>query len=89
MHIRLSATALRDRRGADTDDAAQKPWRMIKDIRYAMLTSEDGDLLRGRPMAASRSAFDGTLWFFTRADSHGADRAVTSGRPSEGPAVLR
>ncbi len=52
------------------EDGTRKLWRMIKDIRYAMLTSEDGDMLRGRPMAASQSEFDGTLWFFTRADSH-------------------
>lgn len=56
---------------ADQDhDARQKLWGMIKQIRYAMLTSEDGDLLRSRPMAASQSEFDGTLWFFTRAGSH-------------------
>jgi general stress protein 26 len=32
--------------------------------------TEDGDHLRGRPMAASQKDFDGTLWFFTRASSH-------------------
>jgi general stress protein 26 len=52
------------------EDATRKLWSMIKDIRFAMLISEDGDLLRSRPMAVSQRAFDGTLWFFTRADSH-------------------
>lgn len=46
-----------------------KLWTMIKDIRIAMMTSEDGDILRSRPMAASQSGFDGSLWFFTRASS--------------------
>ena len=53
-------------------DAAQmeKLWSMIKDIQFAMLTSEDGDVLRSRPMAASQSSFEGELWFFTKASSH-------------------
>jgi general stress protein 26 len=57
---------------ASTHETAstEKLWKMIKTIRYAMLTSEDGDRLRSRPMAASQENFDGTLWFFTRADSH-------------------
>jgi general stress protein 26 len=51
-------------------DDTEKLWQMIKDIRFAMLTSEDGPHLRSRPMAASQSTFTGSLWFFTRADSH-------------------
>jgi general stress protein 26 len=54
------------------DSAGQtgKLWQMIKHIRFAMLTSEDGEFLRSRPMAASQSDFSGDLWFFTRLDSH-------------------
>jgi general stress protein 26 len=39
---------------------------LIKDIRFAMLTTvcEDGSL-RSRPMATLRETFNGTLWFFT------------------------
>ena len=55
---------------ADTQDAARTLWAMIKPISVAMLTSEDGGRLRSRPMVASQRAFDGTLWFFTRAGSH-------------------
>jgi len=51
-------------------DQMDKLWSMIKDIQFAMLTSEDGDVLRSRPMAVSQKTFDGALWFFTRADSH-------------------
>jgi general stress protein 26 len=49
---------------------ADKLWSMIKSAKFAMLVTEDGDHLRGRPMAASQEDFDGTLWFFTRASSH-------------------
>ena len=43
---------------------------MIRGIRVAMLTTVDGDgELHARPMATLESDFDGTLWFFTAADS--------------------
>ena len=45
-------------------------WKKIRSIKFAMLTSEDGQVLRSRPMAASQDNFSGTLWFFTRASSH-------------------
>jgi general stress protein 26 len=43
---------------------------LIRGIKVAMLTtiSEDG-LLRSRPMVTQEEEFDGTLWFFTRADA--------------------
>jgi general stress protein 26 len=52
------------------DDAIRKLATLIKDIQVAMLTTaeEDGSL-RSRPMASEQAEFDGTLWFFTRADS--------------------
>jgi general stress protein 26 len=49
---------------------ADKLWSLIKEAKFAMLVTEDGPHLRGRPMAASQGGFDGTLWFFTRASSH-------------------
>ena len=43
---------------------------LIKDIRFAMLTTVCPDgTLRSRPMATPQDEFDGTLWFFTPADS--------------------
>lgn len=50
------------------DDSVQKLGRLIKDIKFAMLTTvcDDGSL-RSRPMATQEAEFDGTLWFFTRA----------------------
>lgn len=51
-------------------DAIKKLDSMIKDVKFAMLTTvaEDGSL-RSRPMATQKQEFDGDLWFFTRADS--------------------
>lgn len=54
-------------------EATQKMWGMMKSIGFAMLTTEDDDNLRARPMVAAQSDFDGTLWFFTRASSHKVD----------------
>ena len=43
---------------------------LIKDIRFAMLTTVDEDgSLRSRPMATQSAEFDGELWFFTEASS--------------------
>jgi general stress protein 26 len=47
-----------------------KLWSLIKTVEVAMMVTEDGDHLRSRPMAMSQTEFDGTLWFFTKADSH-------------------
>jgi general stress protein 26 len=48
--------------------SADKFWRMIKDIRVTMLTTEDDSgTLRSRPMVAYQDSFAGELWFFTRA----------------------
>lgn len=39
---------------------------LIKDIKFAMLTTAESDgTLRSRPMATQQSAFDGDLYFFT------------------------
>jgi general stress protein 26 len=64
----------------NADAHAAKLWSMIKDIRIAMMTTDDQGLLRSRPMAASQEGFDGTLWFFTRADSHKVDEIESSSR---------
>ena len=45
---------------------------LIRDIKFAMLTTVDDDgSLRARPMASKQAEeFDGILWFFTHASSH-------------------
>ncbi len=51
-------------------EAKRKVWEMIRGIRVAMMVTMDEEgRFRGRPMRASQTAFDGTLWFFTRAGS--------------------
>jgi general stress protein 26 len=59
----------------DTTEAEIRLWELIRHMDYAMLTTIDADgSLRSRPMVprelgAEGTGFDGTLWFFTRADS--------------------
>jgi general stress protein 26 len=51
-------------------DGIQKVGELIKDIRTAMLvTLTAGGQPRSRPMATQDSEFDGSLWFFTSAES--------------------
>ena len=63
---------------------------LIRGIDVAMMTTvaEDG-ALRSRPMATPQAEFDGTLWFFTRADAPkvdevGRDRRVNVSYASPG-----
>ena len=64
---------------AKTDDAA-KLWKLIREVKVAMMTTEDGDVLRSRPMVAVDRDFDGTLWFFTRAGSHKVSEVASDER---------
>jgi general stress protein 26 len=51
-------------------EAREKVWALIKDIRIALLVTHDEDgRLHARPMAAHHEKFDGELWFFTYASS--------------------
>ena len=52
------------------DEMISKLAKLIKDIRFAMLTTAEADgTLRSRPMGTQQVEFDGDLWFFTGADS--------------------
>ena len=51
-------------------ESREKLWSMIKDIQFCMMVTEDGSVLRARPMAAAQTEFDGTLYFYSRAGSH-------------------
>lgn len=62
-----------------TPEICEKLWSMMKGIGTAMLTTEDGDHLRARPMVASQKDFDGTLWFYTR-EHTGKVQEVYQGR---------
>jgi general stress protein 26 len=51
-------------------DSLQKLGELIKGIKVAMLTTVDDDgSLHSRPMQTQNQEFDGTLWFFTEANS--------------------
>ena len=55
---------------SDHQDNIKKLHDMVKDIRFAMLTTvEEDGTLRSRPMATQEFEFDGDLWFFTSADA--------------------
>lgn len=48
------------------ENPKKKLWKLIRDVKCAMLTTsnEDGALV-SRPMATQKAEFDGSLWFFT------------------------
>ena len=53
---------------SDTD--RQKVWDLIKDIRVAMMVTQDAShVLSARPMSAAQTDYDGTLWFMAREGS--------------------
>jgi general stress protein 26 len=53
-----------------SEDCREKLWAMIKDCRFAMLVTVEGDgALRSRPMTSVQKEFDGSLWFFASAQS--------------------
>ncbi|MFP4098888.1 MAG: pyridoxamine 5'-phosphate oxidase family protein [Alphaproteobacteria bacterium] len=52
-----------------TQQESQEIWNLIKDIKVAMLTSNDDGTLRARPMHHIQDEFDGTLWFYTAKSS--------------------
>lgn len=50
----------------DRQASIEKLNSLIKDIKFAMLTTAESDgTLRSRPMATQQSPFDGDLYFFT------------------------
>ncbi len=51
----------------------QKIWNLISEINVGMLTTWDDGVLRSRPMQLVQEAYDGTLWFFTDAQSAKVD----------------
>jgi len=48
----------------------EKLWDMIKPLKYGMLTTIDQGRLRSRPMALTQSQFSGSIYFFTKDDTH-------------------
>lgn len=58
----------------DRSESVKKLRELIKDIRFAMLTTcEEDGTLRSRPMATQDIEDDGDLWFFTYGSAHKVD----------------
>lgn len=56
------------------EESIQHLAKLIKGINIAMLTTvADDGTLRSRPMGTQEREFDGTLWFFTSADTPKVD----------------
>ncbi|MGI4876599.1 MAG: pyridoxamine 5'-phosphate oxidase family protein, partial [Janthinobacterium lividum] len=53
----------------DGNAAETKLWKLIEDIRVAMLTTEAGGSLESRPMSAYVDKEERIIWFLTRIDS--------------------
>lgn len=51
-------------------EAIEKLKGFVEDIRTAMLTTIDGDVLRSRPMDTQEIDENGKMWFLTGADAH-------------------
>jgi general stress protein 26 len=64
------------------DDEVAKVAELVKEARFAMLTTvaKDGSLV-SRPMAVQDVDFDGDLWFFAEAGSHKVDE-IEHGSPA-------
>ena len=61
---------------AEEKDPREHLWKLIKDIKIAMLTTEHAEgWLRSRPMSTQQAEFDGDLWFFTGVDSSKSQEA--------------
>jgi general stress protein 26 len=57
-----------EQKNTDNNENIKKLRDLIKDIKFAMLTTvEEDGTLRSRPMATQEVEFDGDLWFFTNA----------------------
>ncbi len=51
----------------------EKIWNYIKDINVAMMVTDDQGGLHARPMHLVQDDYDGTIWFFTKADAQKVD----------------
>ncbi len=56
------------------EDVIRKVGELVKDMRFAMMTTVDADgTLHSRPMATQNKEFDGTIFFLTGKGSHKLD----------------
>lgn len=62
------------------EESIEKLNELIKDVQFAMLTTNDGGVLRSRPMQTQDFDFDGDLWFFTSSETHKAEEIERDSR---------
>jgi general stress protein 26 len=58
----------------EAENARDKLWSMIKQHRFAMLTTRHQESLRSRPMTTLDHSADDSLWFFAASDSTAAEQ---------------
>jgi general stress protein 26 len=61
-------------------ESIEKLNELIKEIDFAMMTTNDGGMLRSRPMQTQDFDFDGDLWFFTSSKTHKTDEIERDNR---------
>ncbi|MBS9475935.1 pyridoxamine 5'-phosphate oxidase family protein [Ancylobacter radicis] len=78
-----------DHSDTTTNEAIDKVWAMMADIRTCMLVTKQGITLRGRPMHAFPAREEGCIWFLTDRRGHTDDElardpqgALTFAKPS-------
>lgn len=64
----------------NNQESIEKLNELIKDIKIAMLTTNDANVLRSRPMATQEAEFNGELWFFTSKQTHKAEEIAKDNR---------
>ena len=62
------------------EEAIEKIKELTEGIDFCMLTTNDGGVLRSRPMSTQQTDFDGDLWFFTSEDTHKVDEIEKDNR---------
>lgn len=60
-----------------TQQAIDKVWSMMDDIRICMLVTREGETLRARPMDAHASREEGCVWFLSDRRGHKDDELQT------------
>ncbi len=53
-----------------TNEQKAEIWEKIRPIKVTMMTTQDGEVLRSRPMHLVQKSFDGKLWLFNDEHSH-------------------
>jgi len=56
-----------------TNEAIDRVWEMMADMRICMLVTREGETLRGRPMDAHPSREEGCVWFLSDRRGHKDD----------------